>query len=204
MDGTIFDASGSIARSLNETLDRLGYEPFAFEELREMAGMNLYEILGRRVGEDEMARAMEIYREIQYTTFVDDTRFFPGAREGLEKLHGAGVRLGLFTMRKTESAEILLSHFGIRGLFGAVVGYDDAPAPKPDGSHLLHAISLLGVERDNAVVVGDTVFDIKSGVDAGVRAVGVLWGLGEREELLTAGAWKVVGSWDELVDVILG
>ncbi|MCD6461665.1 MAG: HAD family hydrolase [Thermoplasmata archaeon] len=202
MDGTIIHAVASIVRSINETLERMGYRPLGFDELVRMNGFSLVDILGTQVEEERLEEALEVFREIQYSTFMQDTEVFPGAMETLEEWRRAGISLGLFTMRRTDSADIVLSGLGLRHLFSSVVGYDGVSSPKPSGIHVLRVLMELAVSPSEAVAVGDSPQDIMAGRDAGVYTVGVLWGLASEADLVEAGADEVASSWEELKDIV--
>ncbi|MCL4366439.1 HAD-IA family hydrolase, partial [Patescibacteria group bacterium] len=69
-----------------------------------------------------------------------------------------------------------LKHVGILDYFDIVVGADDVNNPKPHQDHVLAALQKLGVEPENAYMVGDTDHDILAGKSAGVKTIGVTYG----------------------------
>jgi len=112
----------------------------------------------------------------------------------------AGVcKLGVVTGRPRTDAEWFLEHHGIRELFGAVVTMDDGPL-KPDPAPVRMALRNLGVE--DGWMLGDTPDDVRAGVAAGIRAIGVIAPADDpgvaKKALAAAGAWRVV---DRLPDI---
>ncbi|MDG6221269.1 MAG: HAD-IA family hydrolase, partial [Candidatus Thermoplasmatota archaeon] len=144
-----------------------------------------------------------LYRDIQYSTFMQDTTVFPGARETLSAWKAQGRKLAVFTMRRNENARTVLSAFDMLDYFDAIVGYEDAPQPKPSPEHVIHAASLLLAEPEDSYVVGDNPEDMRSGRGAGATTLGVLWGLGLKETLMDAGAHDTVEDWKALARKIV-
>ncbi len=109
------------------------------------------------------------------------------------------------TSKRTDSAERVLVHAGLRDHFATVVGSlpDDSRPTK--ATQIAAALDELGVEDPaRAVMVGDREHDVEGARAAGTGFVGVDWGFGSRDELATAGAERVVASTAALARVILG
>ncbi len=201
MDGTVIDAVPSILRSMNETLEAMGHETLGLDDLCG-GGISLDEVLLRRLAKEELVEGRRIYREIQYSTFQEDTRVFPGAREAITEWRRHGRKLAIFTLRKGDNARTVLSTFDLLDMFDAILGYDDVPAPKPAPEHVEAAASHLHMHPSETIVIGDNPEDILSGKGAGARTVGVLWGLRGREELESAGADHIAESWEHLARIV--
>ena len=127
--------------------------------------------------------------------------FYPGAREALERLDGAGYLLSIATGKARRGLDHMLDSHGLRRLFTGTQTADDAPS-KPHPGMVLNCLAATGVERQHAVVVGDTEFDMAMARAAGVRAVGVDWGYHSTERLLRGGAERIVGDFAAL-DAVL-
>ena len=201
MDGTIIDAVPSILRSINQTLENLGYDPVGPEDIR-LSGLPLRNILLSRLSEKELEEGMRMYRHIQYSTFQEDTRVFPGARELLEEWKSQGYKIGIFTLRSGATARQVLEAFDLQHVFDAVVGYDEALEPKPSPVHVETAASLLNVSSSDSLVVGDNPIDIISGREAGAKTVGVLWGMGSKKDMEDVMAWKTASVWSDLGNIV--
>jgi len=202
MDGTIVNGAPSIVRSLNEVFQKMGHEPLLFEEAVGLSGVPLDGILGARLSEDEIPLGRQMYREIQYATFMDDTNIFTDAEDVLAGWRRDGRRLAVFTLRRGDNARTILESFNLLNLFDGVVGCDEAKRPKPYPDHVEKAASFLAVRPENAIVVGDNLVDIQSGKRAGAKTIGVLWGMGNRMDLLDEGADVVAEDWKELDRIV--
>ena len=201
MDGTIIDAVPSILRSINQTLERMGYDPVGPEDIK-LSGLPLRNILLSRMTEEELEEGIQTYRHIQYSTFQDDTCVFPGAREILEGWKEQGHKIGIFTLRSGATARQVLEAFDIHHVFDAVVGYDDTPEAKPSPVHVETAAELLRVSPSESLVVGDNPVDIISGRKAGSSTIGVLWGMGSKIDMESAGSWRTASVWKELDEIV--
>jgi len=201
MDGSIVDAVPSILRSINQALERMGYDPVGPDDIK-LSGLPLKNILLARMEEDQLEEGIKLYKHIQYSTFKDDTSIFPGAREALEEWRQQGHNLGIFTLRSGATARLVLEEFDMLHMFNAVVGYDETQHPKPSAMHVQDTAAILGRDASQSLVIGDNPVDIISGRDAGSRTVGVLWGLGSKEDMEGAGSWRLAYDWGELLDIV--
>jgi phosphoglycolate phosphatase len=127
--------------------------------------------------------------------------FYPGARAALERLDGAGYLLSIATGKARRGLDHMLDSHGLRRLFTGTQTADDAPS-KPHPGMVLNCLAATGVERQHAVVVGDTEYDMAMARAAGARAVGVDWGYHATERLLRGGAERIVGDFAAL-DAVL-
>ena len=127
-----------------------------------------------------------------------------GAADLLSALSGQkDVRLGIATGHVSHTIAPALERFGWQGHFCTVQTADKAPS-KPHPGMLHQALSEANVEAADAVMVGDTAFDIEMACAAGVRGVAVSWGYHRPDRLRDAGALRVVSEMKELRDYLLG
>jgi phosphoglycolate phosphatase len=127
----------------------------------------------------------------------------PGVKDALERL-AAHYPLGIVTAREHHSGHAILAAYGLDGLFRCVATARTVRRAKPHPDPILWAVNQLEVSPDRCLMVGDTTVDILSARAAGVHAVGVLCGFGEREELEAAGADLIVDHTAEIADLLLG
>jgi len=127
--------------------------------------------------------------------------FYPGARDALERLDGAGWLLSIATGKARRGLDHMLDTHGLRRLFVGTQTADDAPS-KPHPGMVLNCLSATGAAAHRAVVVGDTEYDMAMARAAGARAVGVRWGYHGAERLLAGGAETIVEDFAAL-DAVL-
>jgi pyrophosphatase PpaX len=123
--------------------------------------------------------------------------------EVLTTLKDEGRRLGVVTAKRRETVNLAFSYLPLERFFDVVVGSDDTVRHKPDPAPLQHALELLQAERDDAVYVGDSPFDIRAAKAAGVHSVAVTWGgIHPRERLEAEEPDAVVETAEELLGVL--
>lgn len=96
------------------------------------------------------------------------------------------VPMAVVTTKAVEPARVVLRALDIEARFAAVVGVDTVSRPKPDPEGVRVALARLGVGSLRAVFVGDTLMDVLAGKAAGCRAIAVLCGHGDEDELRAA------------------
>jgi len=201
LDGTLLDSEKTILRCLNTALKEFGFTPFEMHELHSMIGMDLFQILARK-GADKPEIA-ERYTQIQLDTFMDDMTYYNGVPELLTALYESGYILGVATMRRGRIAREVLKGLGLDHYFETIVGADETPESKPSGAHVLTTCDSINIQPANAIMVGDSKYDILSAKAAGTLAIGVSWGMGTVKELEVAGADHIIHEMNDLSDFLL-
>ncbi|MEM2440399.1 MAG: HAD family hydrolase [Candidatus Bathyarchaeia archaeon] len=122
------------------------------------------------------------------------TKLQPSAKEVLETLKKAGLKIGLCTINSQKSAEYLLERFRIKDFFGTITSRDNVKHVKPNTEHLQATLKALEVSPQEVLVVGDSQADMKCAKELGATAVGILTGVSTPKELMDAGADYLVTS----------
>ena len=123
------------------------------------------------------------YREWNLANTARLIRRYDGVPEMLLALAEAGVRTAVATSKRRETARLALEGVGIDHLVDVVAGLEDTTRHKPEPDPLLHAAASLGVEPADCVYVGDATVDVLAARAAGMAAVAVTWGAGDRAAL---------------------
>lgn len=111
---------------------------------------------------------------------------FAGVQELLEDLQSREIKLGILTSGSASMLDIL-EHHGLRHYFASMVYAERVERPKPDPEGFILACLECGVEPNEAIMVGDTVFDIKTGRNAGAQAtIAITHGYGTAADLAAA------------------
>jgi phosphoglycolate phosphatase len=189
LDGTLTDPKTGITRSIQYALTRLGREVPPEDELTWCIGPPLHASLAKLVGSDELAdRALQLYRERFSDIGIYENAVYAGIEATLTSLADGSRRLFVATSKPRIYAERIIDHFKLRGHFERVFG-SELDGTRVDKSDLLqYALSETGVDPTDALMVGDRSHDIVGARNNGMRALGVLYGFGSREELVQAGA----------------
>ncbi|HKG91878.1 MAG TPA: HAD family hydrolase [Gemmatimonadaceae bacterium] len=179
VDGTLLDSNDAHARSWVDTLTESGYN-VKFERVRQLIGMGgdnlLPELIhvgsdsdeGKALGE----RRAKIFKK-QYLPALRPTR---GARALLERMRADGLTLVVATSAQGDELHGLLVAAGIADLVDETTSASDARKSKPNPDIVAAALERGGVEPREAMMLGDTPYDVTASRRAGVRIVGVRCG----------------------------
>ncbi|MDR3313644.1 MAG: HAD-IA family hydrolase [Oscillospiraceae bacterium] len=205
-DGTFADSSEGILASANEAFAALGYPAWEMPAFRRFLGPSLQDSMMRFAGmsPEEAQRAIAIYRASYVAGNCLRLRIFDGMEELLRRLTAENIPVAIASSKITTYLEKILQSVGYRHYFTAVVGAEPT-SMENDKTHLLQkAAADCGAAPEDCLMVGDRYFDMEAAKALGMQAAGVLYGFGEKEELLAAGADFLAASCKELEAVIFG
>lgn len=207
-DGTLVDSQANICLAMEHAFDAAGLTPPSRHATRRIVGLSLVEamrVLLPQADGDVHAEMAERYKAsylVLRNNGLEHEPLYDGIAALLSAMDENGWLLGVATGKSDRGLERCLDHHGIRGLFVTLQTADRHPS-KPHPSMVYQALADAGAEAGNAVVIGDTVYDIHMGRAAGTRTIGVNWGYHPADELREAGADAIAESMDEL-EAILG
>ena len=209
-DGTLIDSQANILRAMGQSFARQGLIPPADHDVRRVVGLSLVESMQTLLPDAEPAlhaRMAQDYKgafqRLRADSALDPEPLYAGVAGLLEILRDEGWLLGVATGKSDRGLAMALAHHGLLGHFVTLQTADRHPS-KPHPAMLNAALAEAGAKAADAVIIGDTVFDIAMGGNAGVRAIGVDWGYHEADELLNAGALGVALDADALKELIDG
>lgn len=208
-DGTLVDSQAAICRSMAVAFATAGLPEPGRSAIRRIVGLSLPQALlelAPAAPEAQRRHALEAYKadfRAQRSEGTLEQPLYPGMAALLRRLHDAGFALGVATGMSDRGLAACLTRHGLRELFTTLQTADRHPS-KPHPAMLEAALFEAAAAPGEAVLIGDTVFDIGMAHSAGVRAIGVAWGYHEPEELLAAGATGVAQSAEQLEELILG
>ncbi|WP_444454023.1 HAD-IA family hydrolase [Rhodobacter capsulatus] len=202
VDGTISDSQAHILAAMTEAFRAVGLPPPPPAAVLAIVGLSLPVALARLApDQDEATQAAVVaaYKASYFTgRAASPAPLYPGAKDCL--LHLAAredLLLAIATGKSRRGVTALIAHHGLEGLFTSSQVADDHPS-KPHPSMVLEALRAAGVDAKDAVMIGDTTYDIEMGRAAGVATIGVSWGYHPVSELKKAGAGRIVESFAEL------
>ena len=174
-DGTLVNTNDVIVASWQHTyMHYLGREE-TLEKITACFGEPLLLTMEREFPEVDPEESAEVYRRYQREYADELVKIFPGIKELLEELCKAGYRMGIVTSRTRESAQRYMDMFGIGPYFEAMVTREDTDIHKPNPEPILLCLDRMGITADEAIMVGDSPFDIKCANNAEVKSILVDW-----------------------------
>jgi phosphoglycolate phosphatase len=186
LDGTLVDTAPDLVGALNEVLRERRLPALALATGRVMVGRGARALIeqgfaaaGEPLDAAETTGLLDRFIDIYRDRIARESRPFEGVEAALDALAGAGARLVVCTNKRTDLSLALLDALGMTARFTAVVGPDRAPAPKPDGRHLIAAVDAAGGRIERAILVGDSASDVGAARAAGAPSVVVAFGYTE-------------------------
>jgi phosphoglycolate phosphatase len=211
LDGTLIDSVALIVETVTHAfaaVDEAVPDERAIRSISGISAMEAMGILAPHASPERLTTLMESYRA-HYRSHAGVARepLFKGALEALDRLQAnPETILAVATGKGYRGAVTLLERHDIIGRFHSIQTPDHNRG-KPDPQMIETALARAGAARAQAVMVGDTVHDMRMARAAGVAAIGVTWGYHERDDLIAEGAHVVIDSFDALdpaIDELIG
>lgn len=207
LDGTLSNSKEGITKSVQYALKSVGIEEENLDSLEHFIGPPLIDEFVRSYGMtvEEAAHLKEVYRERYLPIGIYETTIYPGTKEMLSSLKKAGKKLAIATSKPLEMAIEVLKYLEIYEYFDYVMGAETKGnrQSKEAVLNVLIEESGLHINNDNAVMIGDTCFDVDGAKKVGLDTIGVSYGFGNSKEMLEHGAIAIVDSAKELEEYLL-
>ncbi len=206
LDGTLVDSAPDLTFAAQKMLEQLGRAPVTPEQIQDWVG-NGVNVLVKRALTGEMDpgeevsgfdQAYRIFADIYAANLSERSRVYPGVFEGLDALRHQDYLLACITNKHSSFTGSLLEKLGLAGYFRAVASGNTYEQRKPHPLPLLKTAERFNIDPGRAVMVGDSMNDVKAARAAGFRSVCVPYGYRGQTRVEELGADHVVGSLAEL------
>jgi HAD superfamily hydrolase (TIGR01549 family) len=205
VDGTLIDSNEAHARAWADTLRDHGWHDVTWQEVLPLIGMGGDKLLPKVTGiaiDSKQGKALAEERTEHFlTAYAPTIRAWPGTRELLEAIRDRGLKRVIATSAKDDELEILLDRAGVADLITRETTSDDAKGKsKPDPNIIVAALGKAHAAPGEAIMIGDTPYDVEAASKAGVRTIAFRCG-GWGDEPL-AGAVAIYAGPAELAERI--
>ena len=204
VDGTLVDSNDLHVEAWREAFRCYGKD-LSFEEVHGQMGKGGDQLMPVFCSEEELAEFGEDLEkkrvELFKSEYLPRVRPFPRVRELFERIRAEGLQIALASSAKGEELERHKKSMGVEDLLEAATSADDAERSKPHPDIFQAALAgLKDVRPEEALVVGDTPYDVRAAAKAGMRTVGLLSGGFGEEALREAGAVVVYRDVSDLLE----
>ena len=202
LDGTLTDSGEGIINCASLALTHFGLEVPSREEMRVFVGPPLRDTLMRfGVKPEDVEEAMTVFRARYLTKGKFENKPYPGIRALLEKLRAQGHKLYVATSKPEIQAVEILDHFELSRYFDIIAGATMDKARDSKAAVIAYLKDQAG-DMAQAVMVGDTAFDVTGAAAHGIPTIGVAWGYGKVADMEAAGAVAIAETPDMLFELL--
>lgn len=206
MDGTVLDTLGDLAAAVNHTLREFSMPERSIAEVAAALGNGAAYLIAHTVPDgtpkeltDKVLAAYAPYYDAHCDILTGP---YDGIVPLMQKLRERGVKLAVISNKQDTAVKPLAEKY-FPGLLEIAVGESAEVRRKPNPDAVLAALCHIGVEREEAIYVGDTEVDLQTARNAGMECASVDWGFRTREQLVGIGAEHIFDTVQELEEYLL-
>lgn len=205
LDGTVTDSGRAIMSSVAYALDGLGITDQRREKLETFIGPSLFDSFKREyaLSDEDCEKGVALYREIYEKERMYDVDIYEGIPELLENIKSNGLSALLITSKPFVFSEKIIARIGLSEYFDHIVAPDLTDHSSDKKRLIEKAVEDYGLVKPECIMIGDTEYDIKGAVDAGVDSIAVTYGYGGIQKLEAAGATFFADSAKDIAKIVL-
>ncbi len=192
-DGTLMDSTGHIVNCMRQAISKLELAPLADHEISHIIGLGLHEAVQTLypAGNDALWTSLaDCYRQT-WLSSPEHTPLFANARELVTSLAEQDIFLGVATGKSRRGLDKVLKATGLGDHFIATRCADECHS-KPHPQMLMELMDYTGVTPDQAIMIGDTEFDLMMACNAGAHGLGITHGAHDEAKLLACSPQAIV------------
>ena len=208
LDGTLIDTAPDLVDTLNVVFAREGLPPVPYETARNLIGGGArmmiargIEAEGRTVAPAELERLFQDFLAHYSEHIADRSRPFPGLADALDAMAANGWRFAVCTNKLEYLSVLLLKQLGLAHRFAVICGQDTFGVQKPDPEVLRRTIAAAGGTLRNAIMIGDSLTDIRTARAAGIPVIAVDFGYTDRP-VSELGPDRIISRFAELPSAV--
>ena len=206
MDGTVLDTLGDLAAAVNHSLREFSMPERSIAEVAAALSNGAAYLIAHTVPDgtpkeltDKVLAAYAPYYDAHCDILTGP---YDGIVPLMQKLRERGVKLAVISNKQDTAVKPLAEKY-FPGLLEIAVGESAEVRRKPNPDAVLAALCHIGVEREDAIYVGDTEVDLQTARNAGMECASVDWGFRTREQLVEIGAEHIFDTVQELEEYLL-
>ncbi len=207
-DGTLVDSAHNVIACMRSAFERAGLSAPEDNLIRRSIGLNpdvaVRHLAQAPLSDAQLEQVVTGYKQAFFQRRLQADHhepLFDGVREVLEHLARRNIAMAVATGKSMRGVNAVIEQHGLDGYFGSLQTPDHNPG-KPHPQMLEKAMMAAGALPERTFMIGDTSFDMLLSKNAGCRGIGVTWGYHDEAELLESGAERLIGRFDELLEIV--
>lgn len=204
LDGTLIDSKEDLALNVNRVLVEMGLEKKSHSLIQSYIGHGEENLVGSSIGlenADRLQEAMRIFKKHYSANLLDTTVPYEGAYKVLSHLKKT-KQLALATNKPLYYTKPILEELEMSNYFDLVLGGDSVEQKKPHPEMIERILSELKVKKEDAILIGDSLADVRSAQAAGIKICAMTYGFCEREKLVEAKPDYLLEDINELIALL--
>ena len=209
LDGTLIDTLEDIACACNHALQEGGFPCRRLDEYNMLVGRGVFNLCRNALpegcrNEETVKETYERFRTYYDEHICDRSRPYPGIYDMLDRLTENGISIAVASNKYQAGTEFLISRLFGKYSFVSILGQREGKPIKPDPEIVNEVLATSGdIAADEVAYCGDSDVDMQTGINAGVRTIGVTWGFRTREELAAYEPWLIADNAEEVCNAIM-
>lgn len=204
LDGTLLNTLPDIAAAANKALEKFGYPSHPENTIKNYLGNGSRVLITKAMPKDRQSLefvepVLEYYLDKYKNLEQEKSKPYEGIETLLQELKKRNIKTAIVTNKNDFLAEQCVRKFIPDSCFMAVIGQNENYPAKPHRYMADKALNAIGEKNEDCIFMGDSSVDIKTGLNAGIKTIGVTWGFRPEKELADAGAWKII---DHPMDIL--
>ncbi len=210
VDGTLVDSVPDLAYCVDEMMQQIDLPARGEAAVRDWVGNGVERLVRRALvnqlqGEPDEAlfqKAYPIFMSLYAENSCQRSYLYDGVREGMDWLKSQNIRLGCVTNKAAQFTLPILKKLAIHDEFESIVCGDTLTERKPHPLPLLHSAEVLGVAPENALMIGDSISDVKAARAAGFGIICMSYGYNHGADIRDSNPDVVIDSMAQLANII--
>ena len=203
LDGTLLNTIADLATATNQVLEACGFPTHPISAYPMFVGNGINKLFERALPAESRTEENIMRIRAHFLPYYDEhnadlSKPYPGIPQLLEELQTAGVHLAVASNKYQRATEKLIRHYFPTIRFAAVFGQREGIPVKPHPQIVEDILTLVPVNKEEVIYIGDSGVDMQTALHAGVESIGVTWGFRPKEELLQHSPTHLVDSADEI------
>ena len=203
LDGTLLNTIADLATATNQALEACGFPTHPISAYPMFVGIGINKLFERALPAESRSEENIMRIRAHFLPYYDEhnadlSKPYPGIPQLLEELQTAGVHLAVASNKYQRATEKLIRHYFPTIRFAAVFGQREGIPVKPHPQIVEDILTLVPVNKEEVIYIGDSGVDMQTALHAGVESIGVTWGFRPKEELLQHSPTYLVDSADEI------
>lgn len=207
LDGTLADTIPDIAAAISKTIAKYGDFGNIEDLTRRSIGNGARKLMervydGLGISKAELDSDLKAYEALYARENCIDTVLYPHTMQVLEGLKARGIKMAVATMKPRGATWGVLENLGVVSFMEHIFSADDMAAPKPDPWSVVESARRVGVLPEECMMVGDSMTDVGSGINAGAVSVAVMGGYYDQEKMRHSGAMYSICDIGEVLTIV--